>query len=450
MKFNPTAFITKLFDNKKFLIAFSVVLAVIFWLVIEITENPSRDVVLSGVPITLTEQTDDNDNILSPVGEYNEEVTVTVSGPGYIVGSITKDDITVSVSSYAEVTKPGTYVLNLTANASKSGCTVSKISPSYVQVSYAFDASADIPVEIDTSEFQQYVSTDCEIYKSNLKNNSDGAEISALTVSGPSEIVGSIAKVVIKPDLSTAEGGQVGSITSNFKGSTVFYDAAGAEIDGSSLKFNRDTYVRIIVYKTAEVKLVPTFTNLPEHFAESETGLPPYTLSVYDELMRRNETITEVTVKGPIAAVDDLVTSGLQLSPIDFSKVTPENTSFNVSFVRPEGVEVVDGTEEVTVLLELGALTTKTVTVQPSAIGFVGLDESLTASSSYKMGIKVVICGRYATLRGIDENDISVTVDCSGITSATVETRALKVAVKDGIEAWVNLCEPFEVSVTIK
>ena len=64
MKFNPTAFITKLFDNKKFLIAFSVVLAVIFWLVIEITENPSRDVVLSGVPITLTQQTDDNDNIL--------------------------------------------------------------------------------------------------------------------------------------------------------------------------------------------------------------------------------------------------------------------------------------------------------------------------------------------------------------------------------------------------
>lgn len=450
MKFSPTAFITKLFDNKKFLAAFSIVLAIIFWLVIEITENPSRDITLSGVPITLTEQTDDNDNTLAPVGEYEKEVTVTVSGPGYLVGSVTKDDVTVSVSSYAEVTKPGTYVLNLTASTTKNGCTVSKISPSYVQVTYDFDASADIPVEIDTSEFQQYVSTDCEIYKSNLRNNSDGAEITNLTVSGPSEVIGSIAKVVVKPDLTTAEGGQVGSVTSNFKGNAVFYDAAGNAVDGTGLVYNLDTYVRIVVYKTAEVKLVPTFTNMPDYYKNSETGMPPFTLNVYDELIRQYETVTEVTVKGPIDTIDSLVVSGLQLSPIDFSKVAPGNTSFNVSFVLAEGVEVVDGTEEVTVSLDLGYLTTKTITVQPTAIRFEGLGEGLSASSSYKMSIKVVVCGRSAVLRGINADDISVAVDCSGITAATVETKALTVAVTGGVEAWINSSEPAEVSVTVK
>lgn len=450
MKFSPMKFLSKLFDNKKFLVAFSICLAIVFWLVIEITENPSRDIVLSGVPITLAEQTDDNENVLAPVGEYNKEVTVTVSGPGYLVGTVTKDDVTVTVSSYAEVTKPGSYVLNLTASTSKNGCTISKISPSYVQVTYDFDTSADIPVEIDTTEFQQYVNTDCEIYKSSLKNNSDGAEITALTVTGPSEKVGSIEKVVIKPDLTTAEGGQVGSVTSNFKGNTVFYDAAGNEVDALGLTYNLDTYVRIVVYKTADVKLVPTFSNLPDYFKNGESGLPPYTLKVYDELQKKYETVTEVTVKGPIDTIDGLVVSGLQLSPIDFSKVTPNTKSFNVSFVLAEGVEVVDGTEEVTVTLDLGTLRTKTVTVQPSAIKFQGLPANLTASSSYKMGIKVVVCGKYAVIRNINANNISVVVDCTGITAATVETKPLKVSVSGGAEAWINSCDPAEVSVTIK
>lgn len=450
MKFSPMKLISRLFDNKKFLVAFSVCLAIVFWLVIEITENPSRDIVLSGVPITLSEQTDDNDNVLAPVGEYNKEVTVTVSGPGYLVGTVTKDDITVSVSSYAEVTKPGTYVLNLTASTTKSGCSISKISPSYVQVTYDFDTSAEIPVEIDTSEFQQYVNEDCEIYKSSLKNNADGAEITALAITGPSEKVGKIERVVIKPDLTTAEGGQVGSVTSNFKGNVVFYDAAGNEVDTLGLTYNVDTYVRIVVYKTAEVNLVPTFTNLPDYYKNSQSGKPPFTLNVYDDIGKKYKAVSKVTVKGPIDTIDGLVVSGLQLSPIDFSKVTPDNKSFNVSFVLAEGVEVVDGTEEVTVSLDLGTLRTKTITVQPSAIKFQGLKQGLNATSSYKMGIKVVVCAKYAVLRQIDANDIALIIDCSEITTATTETKNLTVSLKGGPEAWINSCSVSEVSVTVK
>ena len=244
-RFNPLAAIGRLFDNKKFLVAFSLVCAVIFWLVIDITENPLRDITVGDVPITIADQTDDNGNVLSPIGSYTDAVTVTLNGPGYMVSKITKDDINVSVSSYADVTKPGTYVLSFVATTGKSGCNVTKISPSYIKVVYDYDTSSDIPVEIDTAEFQQYVDTDCEIYKSSLRSNSNGDDITALTVSGPSEVIGSIAKVVVKPILPASD---IESTTQNFSGSTVFYDVVGNEVDDSQLVYNTDTYAYVCQY----------------------------------------------------------------------------------------------------------------------------------------------------------------------------------------------------------
>ena len=446
-RFNPLAAIGRLFDNKKFLVAFSLVCAVIFWLVIDITENPLRDITVGDVPITIADQTDDNGNVLSPIGSYTDAVTVTLNGPGYMVSKITKDDINVSVSSYADVTKPGTYVLSFVATTGKSGCNVTKISPSYIKVVYDYDTSSDIPVEIDTAEFQQYVDADCEIYKSSLRSNSNGDDITALTVSGPSEVIGSIAKVVVKPILPASD---IESTTQNFSGSTVFYDVVGNEVDDSQLVYNTDTYVRIVVYKTADAVLVPTFANMPECFASSDSGLPPYKITAYDELQKHTESINHVKVRGPVDSVNELSVSGLKLSAIDFSKVKSGSTSFNVSFLLPDNVEVVDGTEEVTVSLELGKLTTKTLTVQPSAIKFEGLGDGLSASTSYKKAIKVVICGKYNVLRGITANDIVLTVNCNGVTTATIETKGLKAAVSGGSEAWVNSVEPSEISIVIE
>lgn len=445
-RFNPLAAIGRLFDNKKFLVVFSLLCAVIFWLVIDITENPLRDITIGDVPISISDQTDDNGNILSPVGEFSDTVTVTVNGPGYMVSKVTKDDINVSVLSYADVTKPGTYVLSFAATISKSGCSVAKISPSYIKIVYDYDTSSDIPVEIDTAEFQQYVDTDCEIYKSSLRSNSNGEEITALNVSGPSEVIGSIAKVVVKPVLPAAD---IESTTQNFSGSTVFYDAAGNPVDDSELIYNTDTYVRIVVYKTADAVLVPTFLNMPECFASSESGLPPYTLSVYDELKKNTEAISHVKVRGPVDAVNELAVSGLKLAAVDFSKVKAGSTSFNVSFLLPDNVEVVDGTEEVTVALGLGTLTSKTLTVQPSSIVFENLGEGLSASTSYKKGIKVVICGNYNVLRNITANDISLTVNCNGILTATIETKPLSASVLGGKQAWVNSVEPSEISIIV-
>ena len=449
MSFRPLTFIKKLFDNKKFLVAFSLVCAVIFWLVIDITENPTREITVTDIPLVVADQTDDNGGTLKVVSKYEGNVSVTVSGPGYIVSTVDKEDVRVAVASYADVNSPGTYVLNLTAELDISGCTVVKISPSYIKVDYDYDTDAEIPVEVDTSAFLELLPQDREIFKSVLKNKSDGADIASLSVKGPSEVVASITKVVVTPDIPANTAPE----TQNFTGVLKFHDASGNEVDGSQLEYNQDTFVRVIVYKVADVTLKPTFKNMPLCYSSTKDGLPPLSIKRYNGNAKTNQDMTYVKVRGPVEVIDRLSVSGLELSPIDFMRVTPDSTSFNVSLVLEDGVEVVDGTEEITVELKLGSLRTTTVEISPSQINFVGLPQGLKADSAItNKTIKVTVCyDKNKTTATKAKNSIQLTVDCSDITTPSSVTRIINATAKtNDIFAWAVSITPAGTTVVVK
>ncbi len=448
MKFKPISTINRLFGNKKFLMAFSLICAVIFWLVIDITENPTREITVSDLKVSVANQTDDSGGVLMALGETEREVSVTVSGPGYIVTNVSKSDINVSVVSYSDVNRPGTYVLNLTASVSVSGCQIEKISPSYIQIDYDYDTSTDIPVEIDTSGFQQIMTSDREIYKSVLKSNADGSDIPTLNISGPSEIIGSVAKVVAVPKLPSTLLPE----SQNFEADLMFYDSLGNLIDASQLQYNHDTYVRVVVYKIADVGLKPTFEKLPTCYSSSTTGLPEFTLYRYSDKTRSNEKMSSVKVRGPVETVDGLLNTGLSLSAIDFKEVTSGNTSFNVSFILPEGVEVVDGTEEVTVKLQFGRLTTANIEIEPSKIEFIGLPSGMTAGSGItNKSIKIKVCYDRDKTSRVYAKDFKLTVDLTGITTASTVTKPIVAsAVSEDIFAWAISIDPSESIIEIK
>ncbi len=448
MKFNPIGIINRWFGNKNFLMAFSIVCAVIFWLVIDITENPTREITVTDLKVSVANQTDDSGSVLMALGNTEREVSVTVSGPGYIVSNVTKNDISVSVVSYSDVNRPGAYVLNLTASVGVSGCQISKISPSYIQVDYDYDTANEIPVEIDVSGVQQVLTADRESYKSSLKSNADGVDIPLLNISGPSEVVASVKRIVAVPKLPTV----VLPETQNCETELKFYDSLGNLVDSSQLVYNRDIYVRIVVYKVADVGLKPTFENMPLCYSTNATSLPEFSLYRYSDKTRAKEKMTSVKVRGPIDTVDGLLTSGLSLSAIDFMKVTSNNTSFNVSFILPEGVEVVDGTEEVIVDLKFGRLVTANLELEPSKIQFIGLPQGLTASSVItNKAIKIKVCYDRNKTSKVSAKDFILTVDLTGIATASNVTKPIKVSTaSDSIYAWAISVNPAETNIEIK
>ncbi len=441
---NPVSWVSKLFDNKKFLITFSVVCAIIFWLVIDITENPSRDITFNEVSVVVADQADDNDRPLIPVEVSADSVSVTVNGPGYIVGTVSKDDITVSVKSYAEVSKPGTYVLTLTASVAKNDCEVVSISPSYIQVVYDYNTVTEVPVEIDVSGYEQYLSEGCEIDTSKSKlrrDDSVGTEITSLSVKGPSEIISTISKVVAKPIIT---GTEVPSESHNFDVALIFYDALGNVIDSNSLQYNTEHYLRIIVFKRAIVNIVPTFTNLPACYAESTSGMPKFIL--YREQVSRAKTkVSQIEVKGPADKVDLLINEGIKLAPIDFSQINSNDVSFLRSFILDEGVEIVDGTEEIIVVLDFGGqLTSKEFSVTADKIKLLNTGDKNWAIK-YTGTLRITLCGNSKDIKKIKASDLTLTVDCA----ENSEEKAITVSVNAKYRAWMTSINKARVEVVI-
>ncbi len=448
MKFKPLSTINRLFENKKFLIIFSVLCAVVFWLIIDISENPVKEVEISDIVVSISNQTDDEGKQLMVVGDAEHKVSVTVSGPRYIVSRVNRENVEVKVMSYEDVNLPGNYDLKLTASVDVSGCQIVKISPSSVRVDYDYNTEASVSVEVDVSGFDKLLLADREI-KGVLRSNADGNEISSINIKGPSEIVSIVSKAVVVPKLPE----NVTLETQNLKDFEFkFYDKDGKEIDSTGIEFNRDVNVRAVVYKVADVPLVPTFNNLPTCYSASQSGLPPYTLYAYSDKARSNIAITHVKVRGPIEAVDNLLVSGLKLQAIDFMQVKSGNTSFNVAFILDEGVEITDGTQEITVALNLGRLKTTVLEVEPSQIKFTGLPSGLTAGSTItNNNIKVTVCYDSNETSRVRAKDIVLTVDLSGITTPSSVKKTITMTTSDSsVFAWATAIEPVDTVVEIK
>ncbi len=428
---NPVSWISKLFDNKKFLVAFSIICAIVFWLIIDITENPSRDITFSEIPVSLSEQKDDDENVLIPIGEYTRSVKVTVNGPGYIVSTVSKDDITVSVKSYSEVSEPGTYVLTLSATVDKNDCEVVSISPSYIQVVYDYNVTKDIPIEIDASE---YLAEGCEMDALKSKFKGGESEITTLTVTGPSEFVSPIEKVVVKPVLATGTLLAETQTINNFK--LEFFDALGNRVDSSMLEYDVAGHsLRVVVLKRATVNIVPTFVNTPAYYMQSESGIPNFKLFRNDERTKAKTEITQVEVKGPADKINYLIENGLKLEPIDFETINNTNGRTVVrSFILEKDVEVIDGTESIIVELDFdGNLSTsKEFSINPADIKLINKGDS-NMQVNYTGTIKVKLCGNAADIKKIKVSDITLTVDCSADSN---EEKPIIVTVNAKYRAW--------------
>lgn len=415
---NPVSFISRLFDNKKFLVAFSIVCAVVFWLIIDIIENPSRDVAFTDVSIPITNIEDDEERQLEPIGDYIKTVSVTVNGPGYIVNTVDKADIEVSIASYVKNPNSNTYTLTLSASVAKNDCKVVSISPKEIKVKYDYELTKDIPVEIDSSEFKTYL----EGFKDAENGISYGIEDLVgkefISVTGFSEEVLKIDKAIVKPiltDLELTENNRpVGAY--DFKNvEVVFKGADGKSLELDSVDYSTAYGLHIEVYERATVKIVPQFTNVPDYFSSNElkyrlfrNGDAMASKAKYDELNG------SIMVKGPVGTIDRLIEEGIKLSPIDFSEITKNKQQISRGFILEEGVEIVDGTAQIIVEVDCGGnlSLSKEILFDPSLIQLINTDGK-TYEVVHANAIKIVLCGKSADIKKIKPFNLTLTVDCS-------------------------------------
>ena len=87
-----------LFENNKVVLLFSFIAAIIFWMVLTVTDSSDSKNTISGVAITVpTENSAVGELGLDVINDLSEiKATVNVTGPAYVVSGLSIEDFTVT------------------------------------------------------------------------------------------------------------------------------------------------------------------------------------------------------------------------------------------------------------------------------------------------------------------------------------------------------------------
>lgn len=365
---------------------FSLLLAFALWFYVVSVESPVYEKTFSLVPVTVVQSQEEG--ALSVYSGGTAAVELTVSGRRSVLNQLTVEDfdLRADVSGY---TTAGKYDVPLTFGMPEGTTKVSS-NIDYISVYLDNRISVNLPVTVKFTEYS--LDEGYEIAESALEKSAE-----TVVVTGPKSVLDTIVSAQM-----TAELGHVTS-SKKLSGRLELVDAAGAVIDNPYVTSDiTDVTVRVPIYLTRELPLKAEFKHGLFNSDNARVVFSPST----------------VTVKGEVDYVSDL--DGIVVTTID-EKLAQEGKT-TLSFTPAEGLTAIDGTESVEMNLSLSGLVTKTVAVtnikvkNPSGYSYTPASESCN----------ITLRGTRAAIAEISEEDISITVDISGITlaSSTVSAAA--------------------------
>lgn len=398
--------IHKLLHNNRFVAVFSLIIAIIMWLVISISENPQRTMNVNNVPISINTQ----GTVVGTLGmeivsdSYPKEVTVVVDGPSYIVGSLKSSDILVS-ASLANVTESGTFDLELTAqrNSSKTGYTIVGVIPQKITVS--FDIVDEKVFDLELIAKGAQAEAGLVIGELSVNNNLHNT----ITIKGPRTQMSKIATVAAVANID-----KVVSETAEYPAAIVLYDDKGQEISSEYFQISLETVdviVPVLKEKRVDIKI--------DSASSSAINYIKYSLSQNNVLLRGEpseiDKITNATIAG-----------------IDFSKISAKNVDDNGKVVIdaaldiPSTIEVRD-LDDLKIEIDLTNYVNKTFRVQN--LETKDLAEGLTASFSSDY-VEVTVCGPVNIVNMVTAKDLTVYANCAGKTAGVYGLNCTMISAK--------------------
>jgi len=124
----------QLFENDRFVMIFSLFMAILCWIVVVIAISPTTPLAISNVPVQISLRNERLKEMgLSVVGEVDEQVDVMVEGPRSVVGNLKPEDLNITVS-LSNVTEADTYDLELVPFSTPTDYKILSIRPSTIRV----------------------------------------------------------------------------------------------------------------------------------------------------------------------------------------------------------------------------------------------------------------------------------------------------------------------------
>lgn len=411
----------ELFSNTKFLIVFSIVLALIFWIVVAIEYTPIIQSVVEDVPVVIDMEGSAPERLgLKPFGGENLTVNITIEGKRYDVGGkkVTAEDFKVEAET-AYIDSAGEKALAikavpLNANAEFE---IIELSSDYVNVFFDREATKEISLTPKIHTATGSVAAEgYEFYEEEVSVEK------TITVSGPKTEIDKIKEAFLEINLTEPL-----SVSKVVEGSIVFDTGTSDEarflkVDGESADSIKIA-ATIPVYKIQTLPVGVSFTHAPKAYLDNPL----------------NFVAKPATVNVAVRQDGQEIGSALNAGEIDFSEITPDSNVFTFETSEIENVKFLDGTKEIVIALQIPVgIEMNTLSVIKNNIVVEGApDDSAYDVSVEGPGI-VTVCADSKDIADISSDDILGTVDLNGITiSERKQNVPVRYTVKYSENCWV-------------
>ena len=356
-----------LFYNNKFVLIFSVFVALVIWVVFATRNTEEIPRTVTDVPIVVNLSDSAQQSGLKVFSPINAKAKVAIKGNSLTVNQVKNTDLQIEAKQAASLTGPvSNYKLELSATklGNLSNYEVVSIEPSSILVTV--DYYSEKVFNIDTSQITPPV--DPQYYLNTPTLSSD-----SVTVSGPKQEVDQVAKVTIPYEQDKTPLTE----TKHFTGRLVMLDADGNEIKSDNLTLSMESVeVTCNVLYRKVLPLQVEFSGRPSNLTgfESRVTVEP----------------KEIEVAGPEDAFANI--SELTLPAIDFSTISPTSNEFDVDVSLPTGFKNVSNIYTAKVSIDLDTFTTRTVSLNPETITFKNLPAGYEAAV-YTQSLSVTAVG---------------------------------------------------------
>lgn len=405
--------ISDLFYDNRFLMVFSVIVAVAFWLVVVVEFGVEVEKEIKGVSVTVDYDRIENDLGLQPFGQKNFIVDVTVSGKKYIVDADDIADEIIVKANTSYVNTAGNNTLKLSVTSDNSLYEIVGVSPDD-EITVYFDYPGEKEVVVEP----EIVFDGDPVADGFYMGEYIFPESNTVRVTGPESEINKISKVVARANVdgklkeSKTVEAELVAISEN--GDTIPY-----------VTFNRQsnvTQLTLPVYKLATLPVSCSFVNRPSNYVDNN-NLP----FVY--------TVSPSSVEAGVPAKKLETTGTLEIVSIDFSQLKEGVNTFKINASDITNAVVVDGTEEFTVTVTVTGMTSKTVKTNHE-ISYINVPEGVDYELVKLDFTELKFVGPAGSLENLNAENIVLNVDLSDVSADVTGNVTVPVTVSDD-DCWV-------------
>lgn len=320
-----------LMNNNKFVLLLSIIISFLIWVAVAMYASPEESYTIYNIPITVNTE----NSLVSQKGyktfwQSDEAIDVTVTGPRYLITSLTPDDILVSANlNTVDSSGVSQLALRVSLRQESQDITISQQSRTHVEIYFDTELEKEVNIYLDKNVFEDKIAEGYELRSSELP-------VTSVKITGPATEVNKVIRAEAAPVLPDELMFETSTIPLNL---SLQGNSASETVSINQyvkLVEEQEFFVKANIDRLAELKPAVEFTG-------DKTG--EVTVDFNTEVITA-KIDTEFRFEG----------TELPLLTIDYSTLAEGINKFNIKageIELPEGVKILDEKAEFVITVKL-------------------------------------------------------------------------------------------------